>query len=118
MVVAKPGSATGTKAACWFSRREADKRTASYYDLVRMGCLGDHRLADRDGCVIPSLSVVSTGGLAETCSGVINRRSKDPFKLQVKMDRCSLTHLSNLASENKGQCMGSVQGQGYRDEYS
>ena len=86
----------GNRREVWTVTPSHSAQTDSYYYFVRIGCFGDHRLANRSGCVFPSLSEVSTSGLEETCPGVINRRGRDRFKLQVKIHRCSLTHLFNL----------------------
>ena len=86
----------GNRREVWTVTLSHSALTDSYFHFVRIGCFGDHRLANRGGCVFPSLSELSTSGLEEACSGVINRRSRDRFKLQVKIHRCSLTHLFHL----------------------
>ena len=86
----------GNRREVWTVTLSHSALTDSYFYFVRIGCFGDHRLANRGGCLFPSLSEVSTSGLEETCPGVINRRGRDRFKLQVKIHRCSLTHLFHL----------------------
>ena len=92
VVMAEPGSATGTTDACWFFRRASghDDKFVLRCCAPRQGALANNvqalalahtpHLADRDGCVFPGLSDTSIRKLAESFSEISNRIGKDRIK--------------------------------------